>query len=105
MRDDNQQHYHGIVRLSSSPVVVELRWKPNADATERPVGTYRLHLPELLAGDFVRFEREDEPGDAVRLRFYRGAGGVVYIQSRADRPRLAVGSVPVEDPVVSARAG
>jgi hypothetical protein len=93
LRDDNQQHYHGVVRLSEGPAYVELRWKPSAAGAEQLVGRYRLHLAELLAADYVRFEREGEPGDDVRLRFYRGAGEVVYVQARADRPGLAVGRV------------
>lgn len=96
IRDDNQQHYHGVVSLADSPFLIELRWKPASDAAEQLVGYYRLRLPELLAGDFVRFEREGTAGDSIRLRFYRGAGGVVSIQSRADRPGLAIGSIKLE---------
>lgn len=97
LRDDNQQHYHGVVRLSEIPVYVELRWKPGTIAREQRVGLFRLHLPELLAGDYVRYEREDSGGDEVRLRFFRGEHGVVYIQARADRPALAVGTVSLAD--------
>lgn len=93
LRDDNQQHYHGVVRLSEGPLVLELRWKPTADGEEQLVGLFRMHLSELLAGDYVRFERKGEPGDEVRVRFFRGYGGVVYVQSRGDGPGLAVGSV------------
>ena len=96
IRDDNQQHYHGVVSLADSPFLIELRWKPESDGAEQLVGCYRLRLPELLAGDFVRFEREGTAGDSIRLRFYRGAGGVVFVQSRADRPGLAIGSIKLE---------
>lgn len=96
IRDDNQQHYHGVVSLADSPFLIELRWKPASDGAEQLVGFYRLRLPELLAGDFVRFEREGTAGDSIRLRFYRGAGGVVFVQSRADRPGLAIGSIKLE---------
>jgi hypothetical protein len=96
LRDDNQQHYHGVVRLSDSPVLIELRWKSSASAPEQPVGCFALHLPELLAADLVRFEREEVAGDEVRVRFHRGSGGVVYIQTRSDRPSLPIGRVALE---------
>jgi hypothetical protein len=96
LRDDNQQHYHGVVRLSEGPVVIELRWKPTREGPEQEVGCFALHLPELLAADLIRFEREAEPGEDVRVRFYRGSGGVVYIQARSDRPSLPVGIVDVD---------
>lgn len=94
LRDDNQQHYHGVVRLSEGPACIELLWKPSADGPEELVGRYRLHLSELLAANHVRFEREDEPGDEVRLRFFRGDAGVVFVQARTDRPGLPVGQIP-----------
>jgi uncharacterized protein YndB with AHSA1/START domain len=93
LRDDNQQHYHGVVRLSDSPVLIELRWKLSSDAPEQSVGCFALHLPELLAADLVRFEREEVAGNEVRVRFYRGSGGVVYIQTRSDGPSLPIGTV------------
>lgn len=57
--------------------MIELCWKPIAMGQEQVVGCFRLHLAELLAADLIRFEREQERGDQVRVRFYRGAGGVV----------------------------
>jgi hypothetical protein len=96
IRDDNNQHHHGVVSLSETPLFIELAWKRSADAPEQLIGRYRLRLPELLAGDFVRFEREKERGDRIRLRFFRGAGGVVFIQSRADRPALPIGKVVLQ---------
>lgn len=95
LRDDNAQHHHGIVPLSSRALYLELHWKESDGAAEQLVGRYRLHLPELLAADHVRFEREDEKGRDVRLRVFRGAEGVIYIQSRADRPALPIGQVQI----------
>lgn len=95
MRDDNQQHYHGIVRLSESPLFVELLWKANARGREQQVGTYRLDLPALFAVGYVRYEPDGVSGDTVRLRFVRGERGVVFIQSHADGPALAVGTVDI----------
>jgi hypothetical protein len=56
------------------------------------VRRYRLHLAELIAADRVRFERDRQAGDEVRLRFYGGAGGVVCAQART-RPGITVGRV------------
>jgi hypothetical protein len=100
LRDDNQRHHHGVVKLSESPLYVELLWKADARSQEQLVGRYRLNLPGLLAEDYVRYERADadgSPSDEVRLRFYRGDRGVVYIQVRADGPALAVGTVDRSD--------
>jgi hypothetical protein len=93
LRDDNQQHYHGVLRLSESPVVLELHWKPSRSGAEQQVGCFLLHLPDLLAAALVRFEREGAPGDDVRVRFFRGAGGIVYLQTRSDQPALPIGVV------------
>lgn len=93
LRDDNQRHSHGVVSLTDDPVVIELFWKSDARGREQRVGLYRLHLARLLADGYVRYEREAAPGDEVRLRFYRGDRGVMYIQSRAEGPALAIGTV------------
>ncbi len=97
LRDDNDQHYHGVLSLDESPVSIELRWKPNKSGREQIVGHYRLHLAELLAADFIRFEREGTVGKQVRLRFYRGAAGVIFIQSRMDRPALPIGQIALDE--------
>jgi hypothetical protein len=94
LRDDNQQHYHGVVTLQEDPAYVELYWKTSARGREQLVGLFRLHLAHLLEGDYVRLEREEDPASGeLRLRFYRGDRGVVYIQVRNDRPALPVGVV------------
>lgn len=93
IRDDNQQHHHGIVRLSESPLYVALWWKASARGREQQVGIYRLDLGALLERGYIRQEPEGVSGDIVRLRFVRGERGVVSIQTRADGPALAVGTV------------
>lgn len=92
IRDDNLQQYHGIVRLSESPIYVELLWKPAVRGREQEVGIYRLDLAALFAVGYVRYEPDGVSGDTVRLRFVRGERGVVFIQSHADGPALAVGT-------------
>jgi hypothetical protein len=91
LRDDNHQHYHGVVRLAENPLVLELRWKPKAKSAEQMVGLYRLHLKELLAHQYIR--PEGAGGDQVRVRFFRGAGGTVYLQVHSGSPQLAVGRI------------
>lgn len=93
IRDDNQQHYQGIVRLSESPLYLDLLWKTNARGREQQVGTYRLDLAALLARGYIRYEPDGVPGDTVRLRVVRGERGVVSIQSHSDGPALAIGTV------------
>jgi len=93
LRDDNRQHYHGLMSLDESPAFIELRWKPNKSGREQIVGYFRLYLAELLAANFIRFEHEDVAGKKVRVRFYRGDDGVIFIQSRTDRPALPIGQI------------
>jgi hypothetical protein len=93
VRDDNQQHYHGVISLDEDPLYVELRWKATVRGQEQVVGTFRLHLARLLAAGYVRRERDDQTSRDVRLRFYRGERGVVYIQESLDRPALPIGVV------------
>jgi hypothetical protein len=94
LRDDNQQHYHGVVPLDEDPLYVELHWKASARAREQLVGVFRLHLAALLSEGYVRREHEERPGDAeLRLRFYRGSRSVIYVQVRDDQPALPIGIV------------
>lgn len=93
LRDDNQQHYHGRLRLDDDPAYLELRWKPDTRGKEQVVGIFRLHLSRLLAGGYVRPEGAGEKAEEIRLRFHRAERGVIYIQVRDDQPRLAVGVV------------
>ena len=39
IRDDNNQHHHGVVSLSKTPLYIELRWKPSRDGAETAGGT------------------------------------------------------------------
>lgn len=93
LRDDNEQQYHGRVSLIEDPLLLELCWKADSRGREQTVGLYKLHLTELLKGGYVRPE-SDLPGESeIRLRFYRGDRGVVYIQAKADQPALPIGVV------------
>ena len=93
LRDDNQQHYHGRVSLLEDPLLLELWWKADSRGREQLVGLYRLHLAELLDGGYVRLEADSPTETEVRLRFYRGDRGVVYIQTKTGEPELPIGLV------------
>jgi hypothetical protein len=93
LRDDNQQHYHGLIPLRDDPVIIELRWKVDARSQEQVVGIYRLHLAALLAAGHIRREGEGSERPEVRVRFHRGERGVVSLQVNADGPALPVGTV------------
>jgi hypothetical protein len=93
LRDDNQQHYHGVIPLSEDPAFVELHWKPDSRSREQLVGRFRLHLGALVTAGYARREGEGAAAKEVRLRFYRGDRGVVFIQARKDAPALPVGTI------------
>jgi hypothetical protein len=95
MRDDNQQHHHGLVRLAEDPLHLELYWKPDARGKEQRIGLFRLHLRRLAEAGYARPEGNDPSAGEIRLRFHRGARGVVCIQAREADPSLAVGVIDV----------
>jgi hypothetical protein len=95
LRDDNQQHYHGRIRLDEDPAYLELHWKPDGRGREQLVGRYRLHIARLVEEGYARLEGEGSRANEVRLRFYRGDRGVVVIQIRQDAPALPIGVVDV----------
>lgn len=93
LRDDNDQHYHGVVPLTTDALFLELRWKPDTCGREQIVGLYRLHLAALLAAGYIRRAGGDVDSTQVRLRFHRGARGVVSIQINQSEPGLPIGMV------------
>lgn len=93
LRDDNHQHFHNRIRLSESPLFLRLRWRATARDAVREIGLYRLDLDTLLAGGYIRREPSQETRGLLRLRFFRGDDGVIYIQTRADHPALPIGEV------------
>ena len=88
--DKGRQSHHGVVRLSESPLDVQLTWTMGAGGPVGLVGCYRLNLGTLLRDGYIR---EDlEPG-TVRLRFARRGSGI-YIQVNGGSPALRVGPAP-----------
>lgn len=90
LREDNHSHYHGVVSLADSPIYLELSWRRTAESPVHRVGLFRLNLPGLLQGGFVRYEPADSSGPEVRLRIVR-AEGQFFVQVRPDGPRILMG--------------
>jgi hypothetical protein len=93
LRDDNQQHYHGRIRLDDDPAYIELHWKPDGRGREQLVGLYRLHLVPLVDAGYARLEGPGPKANDVRVRFHRGDRGVVFVQVRQDTPGLPIGTI------------
>lgn len=92
LRADNQAHHHGIVRLSESPLFLELHWRPTAVDAVRPVGVFRLDLNGLLRGGYIRYEPVGSHGSDVRVRIVRDDDGSFYVETKQDEPRLLLAS-------------
>lgn len=88
LRDDNNSHHHGVVRLSESPFYLELSWRRTAIDPAQRVGTFRLNLPDLLRGGYIRPDPADSLGTDVRLRIVRSDDGSFYVQANHDGPRV-----------------
>lgn len=87
LRDDNNSHYHSVVSLSDSPLYLELSWRLTAADPIQRVGLFRLNLPGLLQGGFIRHEPVDSLGSGIRFRIVRD-GGHFYVQVNQDGPRI-----------------
>lgn len=85
--DRNARAHHGKVPREEDPLYLKLHWKQGPGSRPRLVGTFKIRLRKLLLGEYVR---PDDDG-TVRLRFYHGRDGVVYIQQRLDYPGIPIG--------------
>lgn len=88
LRADNKAHHHGVVRLSESPLYLDLSWRLNAADPPRRVGTFRLDLVALLGAGCIRSESTNSCGTDVRLRIGRAVDGSFYVQTSQDGPRI-----------------
>jgi hypothetical protein len=79
-----------VVRLSESPLALEVRWRATATGPVVRVGTFDLDLHGLLKAGCIRRERSSDP-EAVRLRIVKEADGALYVQVNADGPRSPLG--------------
>ena len=87
LREDNHAHVHDVVRLTESPLYLELSWRPNAVGQVRQVGLFRLDLNGLLQGEYIRHDPLGSDGTELRLRVVRTADGLFYIQKHGG-PRI-----------------
>jgi hypothetical protein len=87
LRADNGCHHHGVVNLAENPLHLELRWRRTSADSACPVGTFRLDLPALLSGGYVRREHARSEGTHVRLRVVLADDGKFYVQARKNGPR------------------
>ncbi len=66
----NEQGGHGSqhesVRLSSDPITIKLTWACDAQSPSHYIGTFRLHLRELLEDGFIA---ADARHGHVRVKF------------------------------------
>jgi len=83
LRADNNSHHHGIVRLSESPLYLDLSWRATAADRPQPVGTFRLDLIALSKNGCIR----SESAGSVRLRIVRTEDGCFYVQAKSNGPR------------------
>jgi ribosomal protein L15E len=94
LRDDEDQHHHGKIRINEAHEYIELRWKAKADSQVYSLGLYQLNLRGLLSAGYIRLEKPHVENE-VRIRFYRARDGIVYLQTRLDAPRLKVAPAPM----------
>jgi hypothetical protein len=92
--DWSQNRHHGIIPISQSPLDIRLGWKSLPGAPVKSIGCYRLNLPALLSGGYVR---QEGPG-TIRLQFVHEGNGI-YIRVREESPCLRVGDFGDENPV------
>jgi hypothetical protein len=88
LREDNHAHFHGVVRVTESPLYLALSWRPNAIGRVRQVGLFKLDLCGLLQGGYIRHDPVDSAGPELRLRTVRAVDGLFYIQARHNGPRI-----------------
>lgn len=70
------------MRLSESPLYLDLSWRQTVADPVRHVGVYRLDLTGLLREGYIRPERKSSGGLDVRLRIFRADDGSFYVQKK-----------------------
>jgi hypothetical protein len=86
LADEDAEH-DGKVRLSESPLYLELHWRLPADGSEQEVGTFWFDLDGLLRDGYIRYDPKDSHGPDVRVRFVRDDGRF-YLQTNRKGPRF-----------------
>lgn len=85
--DESGCHHHSAIPLRNSPLYLKLAWKRDSQSHTCFVGNFVLNLELLLASGLVRKESSGH----VRLRFFHDIDDTIYIQTKCNEPRLAVG--------------
>lgn len=88
LRNDNHSHHHGVMNISDSPLYLELSWRQTATDPVMRVGLFRLDLPCLLQGGYIRWEPANSSGPEVRLRIVRKIDGKLYEQVNQNGPQI-----------------
>jgi hypothetical protein len=89
-RDDNNQHFFGVIPDEQKFITLTLNWKPNRTSKAKLVGRYKLDFVLLLSEGFVR-----KVDKGIQLRFQR-TGEIIEIAISSKSPALAVGRKPPE---------
>lgn len=81
--------WHGFIPAKDNPVDIALSWRTKKTAPQRHVGTYRLHLTELLKAGYINTENGKD-GVGFRVMFVHAENDCIYLQRDA-HSRLIVG--------------
>ncbi len=85
--DEKGNTHHGVIPLAEDPATIKLSWKLHSDATPQYVGTYELHLRDLLNCGVIRKEKSD----SVRVKFIN-VNGLILLSTGHDKPYLLMGT-------------
>jgi 5-methylcytosine-specific restriction endonuclease McrA len=80
-------HWHAKLKLSESPLYLELHWRRDRFGSVRRLGVFRLDLNGLLRDGFIRSEKSGENDPCVRLRVFRADDGIFYVQTKQRGPK------------------
>ena len=94
LRADNRNNFFGKIRLSESPLYLDLDWRQTAKDTAQHVGIFRLDMRELLEGGYIRHTPIGTKGDDVLLRIVRSDTGEFFVQTNNSGP-----SYPLKNPI------
>lgn len=92
--DESYRNHNGKVRLSESPLTINLSWKKSPREPIYFIGTFELELKRLLEDDYIRLEANSS--NEIRLRFYHDRDNKIYIQTSSKELRLPIGIMPLE---------
>ncbi len=86
--DASERNQSGVVRGNAISVVLRLCWRASEDSPESFIGCYRLNLPGLEEGGFIR--KESKSGK-YRVRIVHKSDNDLYVQLNDAGPRIRLG--------------